>query len=485
MLAPQYAWSAPPEPAAAVEGQVDVGGARLWYQDTGGSGEPVVFSHPNSGSALFWKYQQPVLSQAGYRVIAYSRRGHYGSDAGDADNPGTGVDDLLRLLDHLAIGRIHLVGIAGGADIVPDFAVSDPDRLFSLVIGCTIGKPGDPAYSASDDTLLPDEFRALPVWLRELGPVYRAANPQGTAEWRALADKSRAQPVPIRPKSEVTPESIAGIEASTLLFTGDSDLYMPPSRLRAYASYWRNPELAIFREAGHAPYWEQPEAFNRMLLDFLGRHAATGSGTGLKLHWSPRSPYVRKVMILAHETGLAGSIRLVRSVAARTRINPDIMEDSPVGRIPVLTLADGASLTGSFAICDYLDSRHGKRKIIPPDGPARWRELELHGIADGLLDLLLVWRGELMKPEEDRNAPLCESCAVRVSHCLSWLERRAGKFASEDYAIGQITTGIALDYLDFRFAGIDWRGASPVLREWHKVFCARASSKATEIVDDE
>ncbi len=280
MLPPQYSWGAPPEQAPVVEGRVDVGGARLWYRDTGGSGEPVVFVHPNSGSALFWKYQQPVLVEAGYRVIAYSRRGHYGSDAGDEESPGTGVDDLVRVLEHLEVGRLHLVGIAAGADIVPDFAVSYPDRLLTLTIGNTIGKPGDPAWSASDETLLPVEFRALPTWLKELSPAYRAGNPQGASEWRELAEISRVRVVPIRSKNEVTPESIAGIESPTLLFTGDSDLYMPPSRLRAYARYWRNPEVAIFREAGHAPYWEQPEAFNRLLIDFLDRHAASGAGQG-------------------------------------------------------------------------------------------------------------------------------------------------------------------------------------------------------------
>lgn len=205
----------------------------------------------------------------------------------------------------------------------------------------------------------------------------------------------------------------------------------------------------------------------------------------MKLHWSPRSPFVRKVMIVAHETGLANHIERIRSVAVRTRVNPDIIEDSPVGRIPVMALEDGTVLTGSFAICDYLDSRHERRKMIPPPGPARWRELELHGIADGMLDLLIVWRGEFMKPEEHRNEPLCGSCAARVRHCLTWLDRRAGGFDSEDYAIGQITTGIALDYLDFRFPDIDWRGTNPRLREWHKAFCERPSSIATEIVNDE
>ena len=274
MLPAQTNWAPPPAQAPAQEGHVDVGGARLWYWDTGGDGEPVVFVHPNSGSALFWKYQQPILVDAGYRVIAYSRRGHYGSDAGDDSQPGTAVDDLYGLLEHVGVDRFHLVGVAAGADVVPDFAISYPDRLLTLTIGSTIGKPGDPAYRASDPTLLPPEFRALPTDLKELSPAYRAGNPDGAREWRELAAISRTERAPIRAKNDVTPARIAEIGIPTLLFTGDSDLYMPPSRLRAYASYWSDPEVAIFRESGHAPYWEQPHAFNALLLWFLSGHSA-------------------------------------------------------------------------------------------------------------------------------------------------------------------------------------------------------------------
>ena len=277
ILSPQVSWQPPAKQVPVTEGHVDVGGARLWYWDTGGDGEPVVLVHPYSGSALIWEYQQPVLAAAGYRVIAYSRRGHYGSDVGDPERPGSGVDDLYQILEHLDLDKVHLVGIAAGADVLPDFAISHPDRLLSLTIGSTIGKPGDPGYRASDETLLPPEFRALPTDIKELSPAYRAGNPEGAARWRELEAKSKTQRVPIPPKNDVTPELIGQIDVPTLLFTGDSDLYMPPSRLRAYASYWRAPEVAIFREAGHAPYWEQPDAFNRLLVDFFARHPASGA----------------------------------------------------------------------------------------------------------------------------------------------------------------------------------------------------------------
>lgn len=190
-------------------------------------------------------------------------------------------------------------------------------------------------------------------------------------------------------------------------------------------------------------------------------------------------------MIVAHETGLDNKITTIKSVVGRTIINPEVVRESPVGRIPALTLDDGTVLSGSFAICDYLDSLHDSRKLIPARGESRWRELELHGVADGTLDILLHWRYEKMRPEAQRSEALCDTSAAKIEHCLAWLDRRAGTFGEEDYGIGQITAGIVLDYLDFRFPEIEWRSEYRNLREWHEIFRERSSSQATVIVDDE
>lgn len=86
-----------PKQAQATEGVLPLsGGAGLYYWDTGGEGPAVVLSHPGRGSALTWPYQQPVLSAAGFRVIAYSRRGYYGSPAGSAADTGNYAETLMR-----------------------------------------------------------------------------------------------------------------------------------------------------------------------------------------------------------------------------------------------------------------------------------------------------------------------------------------------------------------------------------------------------
>jgi glutathione S-transferase len=84
----------------------------------------------------------------------------------------------------------------------------------------------------------------------------------------------------------------------------------------------------------------------------------------MKLHWSPKSPYVRKVMICAHELELTDRLELVRSVAAMLKPNERLMIDNPLSKIPTLVLDDGFAIFDSVVICEYLDTLHGGRKII-------------------------------------------------------------------------------------------------------------------------
>src|SRR5262245_32477120 len=120
--------SIPPQ-APAQEGLADVGGARLWYWDTGGSGRPVILLHAGTQSAAGWVYRQPVLAQAGYRVIGYSRRGYYRSQSDGGTDPGFAADDLDCLIRHLALGTVDLIGAAQGAFFVVDYALAWPQKV--------------------------------------------------------------------------------------------------------------------------------------------------------------------------------------------------------------------------------------------------------------------------------------------------------------------------------------------------------------------
>jgi glutathione S-transferase len=203
--------------------------------------------------------------------------------------------------------------------------------------------------------------------------------------------------------------------------------------------------------------------------------------SGLRLHWSPRSPFVRKVMIAAHETGTVGRIETVRTKVAMVAPNRALLPDNPLGKIPTLVLADGSTLYDSVVICEYLDTLHDGPKLFPA-GPARFVALTRHALGNGMLDALILWRNE-----RERAAPmqvLLDAFALKTEASLAALERIAPGLAATPFGIGHIAIGCALSYLDFRFATLPWREARPNLAAWHASFDARPSVQATQVVDD-
>jgi glutathione S-transferase len=202
----------------------------------------------------------------------------------------------------------------------------------------------------------------------------------------------------------------------------------------------------------------------------------------MKLHWSPRSPFVRKVMVVAHELGLTDRITCVRTVAAMTRPHAELMRDNPLSKIPTLMLDDGTVIYDSPVICEYLDTLHSKAKLFPANGKDRITALRRQALGDGFLDLLILCRDEQLraKPSDAHLA----SQAVRRKAVLGSLDNEAAALEAAAFDIGHIAIGCSLSYLDFRFADEDWRKHHPRIAHWHKTFAARPSMRATEPVDD-
>jgi len=201
----------------------------------------------------------------------------------------------------------------------------------------------------------------------------------------------------------------------------------------------------------------------------------------MKLHWSPRSPFVRKVMIAAHETGLVSRIMCVRTVVGMTQVNADLLPDNPLNKLPTLVLEDGSPLYDSGVILEYLDSLHDGPKLVPTEPAARWTALRRHALGDGLLDLLVLWRNERERPQP--SSPHVEAFTMKFDATLKTLERDASNLMAAPFGIGHVAIGCALSYADFRFADLDWRTSHPQLTAWHGTFSQRPSVRATEAVE--
>jgi pimeloyl-ACP methyl ester carboxylesterase len=250
-------------------------GAKLWFTDTGGAGVPLVLLHSNTGTSAIWESQATSFSWAGYRVIAFDRRGWGKSmaDSATGPQPGSIAGDLDALADHLKLDRFHLLGVAGGGFAALDYAAWRPKRLRSLVIGASTGQVADKEVADFIARIEIPNIRKLPAVYLEVGPSYRGVNPDGTKRWIEINEHARqagASDQPLRTPN--TFAKIATIPTPTLVIGADADLLAPPALMRIWAAHLTNYEWAVVSDAGHAVAWEQPDVFNEKVLEFVKRH---------------------------------------------------------------------------------------------------------------------------------------------------------------------------------------------------------------------
>ena len=203
----------------------------------------------------------------------------------------------------------------------------------------------------------------------------------------------------------------------------------------------------------------------------------------MKLYWSSRSPFVRKVMVFAHECGLADRITCERTLVTMTRPNTGLLPVNPTGKIPTLVLDDGSVLYDSTLICEYLDSLHGGRRLFPEAGPARWTALRRHALGNNLLDNLVPWRNETLRPQPQQSPETLAAFELKVRNAAAALEREADELAADPVGIGHIAIACALGYMDFRFAGLGWRAGHGRIARWYDAFAQRPSMIRTAHVD--
>jgi glutathione S-transferase len=150
------------------------------------------------------------------------------------------------------------------------------------------------------------------------------------------------------------------------------------------------------------------------------------------------------------------------------------MRVNPIGRIPALVTENGDMLYDSVVICEYLDAHYGGGRLFPQAEARRWDALRRHALANGMLELLVQWRSERSRSPSQQSPDTLRAFESKVASALSTADTGTA-LTSTAVDIGHVTLGVALGYLDFRYADVDWRARHPSLALWFESFGARAS----------
>lgn len=262
--------------------KVRVGDISMYYVQAG-AGEPLVLVMGLGADHLAWGFQFPVLAER-YRVIAFDNRGAGQTDT--PDHPYTTrmmAEDTVGLMDALGIERAHVLGVSMGGMIAQEMALNHPARVRSLQLHCTLGRPD--AYLQAQlsvgriqrRTLTHEEaMRAGYLWL--FAPATYNERPEFV---EMILQNALANPHPMSltgferqcdaVQAHDALDRVAAIRCPTLVSVADQDILVPPRFSRALAQRVGGAELRVIEGAAHGYFWERPDLFNAMCLDFLAR----------------------------------------------------------------------------------------------------------------------------------------------------------------------------------------------------------------------
>jgi len=194
----------------------------------------------------------------------------------------------------------------------------------------------------------------------------------------------------------------------------------------------------------------------------------------MKLFFSSTSPYVRKVMICAHELGLSDQIELLPAKASPVLRDQSIVAKNPLGKVPTLLTKEGHSLYDSRVICEYLNDI-ASGSLFPSNGSLKWEAITMQALGDGLLDAALLARYEtFLRPKELCWNEWVSGQMEKIQSALTSFELTP---LTDNFHIGQITLACSLGYLDLRYDHLNWRDSHPKLKKWFEEISKRESVK--------
>ena len=264
--------------------QINVNGTTLYYEDTGGNGPPIVFSH-----ALLWNTElfaaQIAFLKHRYRCIAYDHRGQGKSADGEgrAISMDTYVADAAALIEALGVGPVHFCGLSLGGIVGMRLAIERPELIRSLVLLDTTADPEPSKF----------KYKALNVVARYfgMGPVAKAVMPAlygktSLNDPARAADRAAWQQHLVANRRSIW-RAINGvlerksifadlgrISAPTLVAVGDEDIATVPAQAERIANAIKGAQLFVIPQAGHCSSVEQPDAITGIVAAFLDEQRA-------------------------------------------------------------------------------------------------------------------------------------------------------------------------------------------------------------------
>ncbi len=203
----------------------------------------------------------------------------------------------------------------------------------------------------------------------------------------------------------------------------------------------------------------------------------------MKLFSTLKSPFVRKVRVVAIEKGLHDHIELEDGHPMHDP--PKLLKENPLGKVPALVLPDGTTLYDSKVICEYLDGLTDAPKLIP-GGAERIHVLNLTALADGMMDASVAIVMERMRPEAFQFSGFLDRQEKKIERTLRVLDQQLDSLPQE-MTLAQIGIGVALEYLKRRtprLAALANRYATTALRDWSAEFAQRRSMRDTDLPRD-
>lgn len=198
----------------------------------------------------------------------------------------------------------------------------------------------------------------------------------------------------------------------------------------------------------------------------------------MKLAYSPTSPYVRKVMVLLHETDQLDAVKLEDLMTTPLAPNEGLLSSNPLGKVPALERDEGPALYDSRVICAYLNDRAGAS--FYGKAARHWDILTLEATADGILDAALSMTYEArMRPEDKQMSDWVDGQWAKIARACAALNTRWMSHLQGPLDMGQIAVGCALGYVDFRHDARGWRKGNDALAAWFETFDSRDSMAAT------